>query len=86
MAKNKIKTKATPTLFPPLFNLSELAASSGVDYHRLFHVCKGNRVGGFTPEEKAKLEVAVLSEAKKFLTILKSSKSPLVNTIDPTLP
>lgn len=73
MAKNKKNTKATPITFPPLFNMSELASSSGVDYHRIHHVCNGNRVGGFTPEEKQKLEMAVLSESKKFLSILKSA-------------
>ncbi len=76
MAKNKQKTKATPTMFPPLFNLSELAASSGVDYHRIHHVCKGNRVGGFTAEEKQKLEMAVSNESKEFVRILKSANLP----------
>lgn len=73
MAKKTIKTKATPIKFPPVFNLSELAESSGVDYHRLHHVCAGNRVGGFSPEEKQKLETAVLSEANEFVRILKSA-------------
>ncbi len=70
MAKNKLKTKATPTMFPPLFNLSELAIASGVNYHRIHHVCKGNRVGGFTQEEKQKLEMAASKELKEFLSIL----------------
>lgn len=70
MAKNKQKTKGKLTMFPPLFNLSELAISSGVNYHRIHHVCKGNRVGGFTPEEKQKLEMAASRELKEFLNIL----------------
>lgn len=75
--KTKSKLKSTPVVFPAVFNLVELAAKSGVDYHRMIHVCHGNRIGGFTYEEKEKLEVAVLQETKEFLKTLGSSKSPL---------
>ncbi len=79
MAKKTIKTisRATPIVFPDLFKLKELASKAGIDYHRLVHVCYGNRIGGFTADEKQKLEQAVLVETKKFLKVLGSTKAPV---------
>lgn len=69
--------KSRPILIPALFNLRELAIAADIDYYRLFHVVQGNRISGFTFEEKKKLEEAVLTQSKKLLTLLGSTKVPV---------
>lgn len=82
----KKTTKQTPIIFPASFKLTKLAEKAGIDYFRIIHVVNGNRIDGFTYEEKQKLEAAVLAETKAFLKVLGSTKSPLSQITSPTHP
>ena len=51
---------ANTTSYLSIFNLKELSRTTKVDYDRLYHISRGARQEGFTPEEVERLSKVIL--------------------------